>query len=276
MRNLYYLIERFHLIILLIILEGISLAFLRQKDLYHDTIVGNFSAQIAGNLYSKRNQVVKYFGLAEENKRLAKENALLFSKVRYSEKLAQDSTLPQQSPSQIFSYIPAKIIDNSLTESVNYLMLDKGYVDGVEKGLGVIAPDGVVGIVVRVSKNFSIVMSVISTKSRISVKHQKSGVLGNLTWDGNNPWVLKVDNVSKTNNIAIGDTFQTAGYSNFFPPEIPTAIVTSVKQDPSTSFLQIHVRLSENIDKINYVYIVESKDKAQIDSLKSTINLTSY
>src|SRR5690606_11430695 len=107
------------------------------------------------------------------------------------------------------------------------------------------------------------------------VKHHQTGAFGNLTWDGANPWVLSIDNVSKTNDVAVGDTFLTAGYSNFFPPNIPAAIVTEVEQDPSTSFLYIDVSLSIEIDKVDHVYIVQSKDKPQIDSLRSLIPITS-
>ncbi|MCO5231110.1 MAG: rod shape-determining protein MreC [Chitinophagales bacterium] len=271
MRNLFYLIERFHLLIALLILEGIALALLRKDNVYQDSIIGNASASVSGQINTARNNVVQYFDLKDENKRLANENIFLLSQLNYEKKIPIDSTLPSQSETALFDYIVAQVIDNDVTQSVNYLMINKGAKDGVERGLGVVTGSGVVGIVTHVSNNYSLVMSAISTKSRISVKHKGTDAFGNLTWDGTDPWRLSVDNVSKTNTVAKGDTFYTAGYSNFFPPEIPTAIVTDVEQDPSTSFLYIDVVLAYDMDKLNYVYIVKSKDKPQIDSLKSLI-----
>jgi rod shape-determining protein MreC len=110
-------------------------------------------------------------------------------------------------------------------------------------------------------------MSVLSVKSQISVKHKKSGIIGNLKWDGLDPFTLMVENVSRTTKVAVGDTFITTGFSNFFPPDIPVAVVKKVDQDPSTSFHFIDVKLTNRLDKIDYVYIVKNEDKPQIDSL---------
>lgn len=271
MRNLFYLLERFHLVIIFLILEGVAISSIRKMNTYQDSVVGNASAQVSGKIYSIRKNVVEYFGLREENERLAQENAYFLSLIQPLDSIVVDTLLPKSSESFNFQYIPAKVIDNSVTESVNYIMINKGKSSGIEKGQGVITGQGVVGIVTHTSNDYSLAMSVVSTKSRISVKHKNTGALGNLIWDGANPWVLTIDNVSKTNHISVGDTFNTAGYSNFFPPEIPAAIVTSVSQDPSTSFLYIDVKLSISIDKIDHVYVVKSKDKPQIDSLRNLV-----
>ena len=271
MRNLFYLIERFHLLILLLILEGFALMFVRKTNLYQDSVLGNASKAVSGKIYPVRTDISEYFGLKLENERLAEENAHYLSQISYPLIYPLDSTLPSQSDSIVFDYSVAKVIDNNITQSVNYIMINKGINDGIEKGQGLITGLGVVGIITNTSPDYALAMSVVSTKSRISVKHKNSGAFGNLTWDGTNPWRLSIDNVSKTNTVAVGDTFVTAGYSNFFPPNIPAAIVSEVKQDPSTSFLYIDVKLSIDIAKLDYVYIVKSKDKPQIDSLRNSL-----
>lgn len=271
MRNLFYLIERFHLLILLLILEGFALMFVRKTNLYQDSILGNASNAVSGKIFTVRSDISEFFGLKQENLRLAEENSYYLSQIKYPITYPKDTTLPSQSDSTEFSYVVAKVIDNSVTQSVNYIMINKGVNESIERGQGVITGLGVVGIVTNTSRDYALAMSVVSTKSRISVKHKKSGAFGNLTWDGTNPWRLSIDNVSKTNSVAVGDTFVTAGFSNFFPPNIPAAIVSEVKQDPSTSFLYIDVKLSIEIDKLDYVYIVKSKDKPQIDSLRNSL-----
>lgn len=267
MRNLFYLLDRFHLILLLFLLEGIAILSLSKHYDYQDARITNISAAISGKVFEIRSGIADYFRMKSENRRLSDENAALLAKMEFILPYSADSLLPIESDVMTFSYVPAKIIDNSITESINYLMLNKGLGDKVNKGEGVITSDGVVGIITHVSENYSLAMSVISTKSRISVKHKTLGAFGNLTWDGVDPFVMSVDNVSKTNPVAVGDTFVTAGYSNFFPPDIPVGIVTDIQQDPATSFLYIDVKLSNRLDKLDYVYIVQSKDKPEIDSL---------
>jgi cell shape-determining protein MreC len=55
---------------------------------------------------------------------------------------------------------PERVIQNSTDLANNYLMIDKGTRDGVSKNMGVICPQGIVGIIVNASENFCIAMSV--------------------------------------------------------------------------------------------------------------------
>jgi len=271
MRNLFYLIERFHLVIVFLILEGIAFSFIRKTNTFQDSVLGNNSMVVSGKLYTARNDVSGYFNLKRENERLALENAYLLSEMTQIQTIMTDSTLPLESEKTSYQYKSGNIIDNSITESVNYIIVDKGSEDNVKRNQGVIVDNGVVGVVVQTSRNYSKVMSAISTKSRISVRHDKSGALGNLTWNGNDPSVLNIENVNKANRIEVQDTFSTAGYSSLFPPNVSAAVVTNVHKDPSSSFLYIEAKLSYEIDKITHVYIVDGKDKDQIDSLKNTL-----
>lgn len=266
MRNILYLLERFHLVLLLILLEAVAIMSLGKHYEYQDARITNYSSAISGKVYQIRSGVLDYFRMKRENKRLAEENAALMAQLQIVLQYPTDS-LPVESETSTFSYVSAKIVDNGITESINYLMLNKGKAEGVNKGQGVITADGVVGIITHVSDNYALAMSVISTKSRIGVRHKELGALGNLTWGGFDPFVLKIENVSKTNPVAVGDTFVTAGFSNFFPPDIPVAVVKQIAQDPATSFWYIDVELTNRIDKVEYVYVVQSEDKPQIDSL---------
>jgi hypothetical protein len=64
----------------------------------------------------------------------------------------------------------------------------------------------VVGIVTNVSENFSLIMSVVSVKSLIGVRHKKTNALGNLRWNGEDPYTLQIDGLSKTLPIKKNDT----------------------------------------------------------------------
>lgn len=267
MQGLFYFIERFHLIIIFFILEGIALSQIKKANLYHDSKMGNVSLAISSKINEKRSGIVHFFDLVEENKRLTEENALILAQLNQEEMLEVDTLLPEQSVKALFSYVPSQIIDNSVTQSVNYILINKGRADGVQRNQGVITAQGVVGIVTKTTENYAQVMSVLSTKSRISVKHAESETFGNMTWDGRNPWQIQIENVNKANLVEVGDTFTTTGYSSFFPPNIPTAIVEEVDKDPSSSFLNIKARLSLDIDRLSHVYVVHSEESGQIDSL---------
>ena len=69
-----------------------------------------------------------------------------------------------------FSIRKAKVIKNQFNTKENYLTLNIGAKDSVKTDMGVMNDKGIVGIVERTSKNFSTVLSVLNTKSRINAK----------------------------------------------------------------------------------------------------------
>jgi rod shape-determining protein MreC len=268
MGSLYYLITRFYVLILFVILEAYAFSRIFKSHKYQEVRFYNTTGSITGTVLGYVNEFNTFIHLGTTNRQLAEENTRLRQIIAYQDEYPFDSTLPGYSAVYRFHYIPAKIVNNSISRSINYITLDKGSKDGIEKGLGVISSNGVVGIITNVSENFSLVMSVISTKSLISVRHKNTNVLGNLRWNGEDAFTLQVDGFSKTLPIRKNDTILTAGFSSIFPPDILVATIRDLKPDESTSFYNVNVRLTNRINQLSYVYIVKNEKKKQLDTLQ--------
>ncbi len=268
MRGIYYLITRFYVLILFVLLEFFALSLIYKSHKYQEVSFLNTSGNFSGTFLGYFNNINTFIHLGQNNKSLMEENVLLKEQLRYQNNYPSDSALPKNSLSYKFSYTAAKIVNNTVNKSINYITLDKGSKDGIHKGLGVISSNGVVGIITNVSENFSLAMSVISVKSQISVRHKNSNALGSLYWNGNNPYLLQVDGFSKTLPIKKNDTLVTAGFSSIFPPDIVVAKVKKLKPDESTSFFHVDVVLTNQINSLSYVYIVKNEKKKEIDSLE--------
>lgn len=271
MRSIYYLFSRFYVLILFVLLEVFALTLIYNSNKYQEVKFLNTSNSFAGNILGYANSFYSFINLGKNNKILLEENVKLKEQIKYQNTYVADSALPKSSQQYAFTYIPSKIVNNSINKSINYITLDKGSKDGVEKGFGVISSNGVVGVITNVSENFSLVMSVISTKSLIGVRHKNTNALGNLGWNGGDPNTLQVDNLSKTLPIKINDTIVTAGFSSLFPPDIVVAKVKRLKPDASTSFYEMDVQLTNSINSLSYVYIVKNNKKKEIDNLESHI-----
>jgi rod shape-determining protein MreC len=260
---------------LFILLEALSLRMISKTQSYQQVKTYNAANNISGRWYTFTSNVYEYFHLKYENEKLNAENAKLRGQLKTSYTYDHDSLLPHSNDSVSYEYTPARIIDNMFNKSTNYFTLNKGKNDGIEKEMGVLTGSGIFGIITNVSDNYSLAMSVVSTKSMISVKHTRSGAFGNLVWDGIDPFSLQIENISKTVSVKKNDTFVTTGFSSFFPPDIPVAVVKKSKQIPTSGFLDIHVLLTNNMDRITNVYIVKHERKQELDTLRNTIqNLT--
>ncbi len=271
MRNIVLLFSRYYVLMLFIFLEALSLRMISNTRSYQQVKTFNAANAISGKWYSFTGNIYEYFHLKYENEKLIAENAKLRGQLKTAYTYAQDSLLPHSSDSVSYQYTPAKIIDNMFNKSTNYFTINKGKNNGIEKGMGVLTGAGIFGIITNVSDDYSLAMSVISTKSMISVKHIRTGAFGNLVWDGIDPFTLQIENISKTVTINKNDTFVTTGFSSFFPPDIPVAVVKKAKQITTSGFLDIQVALTNNMDKITQVYVVKHEKKQALDTIRQTL-----
>ena len=59
----------------------------------------------------------------------------------------------------------AEIIQNSINRNNNYFTINRGRNHGVEPQMGVIAPQGIAGIVINTTANYALVQSVLSVNN---------------------------------------------------------------------------------------------------------------
>ena len=272
MRSIYYLLSRFYVLILFVVLEFFALSLIFKSHKYQEVKFLNTTNGMAGTVVGYANGFNTFIHLGTNNKALVEENALLKKQIQFQNQYPSDSNLPRNSDLYTFDYVVAKIENNSINKNINYITLNKGSKDGLQKGFGVISSNGVVGIITNVSENFALVMSVISVKSLVGVRHKNSNALGNLRWNGSDPNTLQIDGFSKTIPVKKNDTIVTAGFSSIFPPNVLVATVKDVKPDEGSSFYDINVHLTNNISSLSYVYVVKNNKKNELDSLQRLIN----
>jgi rod shape-determining protein MreC len=271
MRNVIFLITRFHTLIVFIILEIVALYIVFSSNHYQEVKYINTTNSISAKALSISGNFLDFIYAPKNNKILVEENAKLRSQLEYRNIYVEDTLLPTQSETYTYQYISAKIINNSINNRNNYITINKGEKDGVVKGYGIVSSDGIVGIIVNTTEHFSLVMSVISVKSNIGVRHKNTNAIGSLYWDGNNPFVLRVENFSKTLPIKPNDTIVTAGFSSIFPPNLPVAVVKELEPNPISSFYICAVQLTNSISSLTNVYVVVNKNISELDSLNQGI-----
>ena len=183
--------------------------------------------------------------------------------------LSQKNSNHSIASSYPYDYLPAVVINNSVANRNNYLTLDKGSVHGVKKGMGVITPQGVIGIVKATSNHFSSVLSVLHSKSKVSVVLQKNHYFGSLEWKGNSYRKAIVKDIPSHVDLTIGDTMLTSGYSTIFPTQIPVGIISAINTKPNKNFHELELTFLEDFKKLKYVYITQSTLDTEQNILES-------
>jgi rod shape-determining protein MreC len=168
-----------------------------------------------------------------------------------------------------YGFLPARAINNTVHLNYNYITLDKGSSNGVEMDMGVISPDGVAGQVVGVSKNFSLVMSVLNKKFRTSARLLGNNNMGVLGWEGDKAGVAKLEFIPQTSTMHIGDTVETTGFSTVFPPNYMVGTVADFDKKAGDGFYTITVKLATDFRGLDNLFLVRHAYKNEIDELES-------
>ena len=175
--------------------------------------------------------------------------------------------------SQKFVYTSAKVINNSTNKRENYTTINKGAINGIEAGMGVISPKGVIGTVKNVSENFSSVMSVLHEKNSISVKIKNSDYIGALTWNSEDYRTGQLDDIPNHVKLHIGDTLITSGYSLIYPEGVVVGWIKDFNLPEGNNFYNIDVTYSADYKKITHVFIIKSwlkEEQQQLEALNKT------
>ena len=186
MYNLLRFIQKHHFVILFLVLEVLCVVMLTMSQSYHRQKRINTTNDIVGRIYKTGTRVGDYFRLGKINSELAEENAML----RRQLAVVTDTTQGYQkyvNADTVYNFIPARVVNSTVNRPNNYIMIDKGRVDGIESNMGVVSPDGIVGIVTDVSSHYASVMSLLHSYSITSVRLKNNDdQLVTLRWENTN------------------------------------------------------------------------------------------
>jgi rod shape-determining protein MreC len=166
--------------------------------------------------------------------------------------------------------VPARVINNSLREVDNYLTLNVGTADGVQRYLGVVSAGGVVGQVQAVSAHYARVASVLHSKMQIAAQLKRDGTtVGSVEWpEGTDFAHATLEYIPRQTRLVRGDSVVTSGYNSVFPGGIFIGTVESARTEPNKSFLSVKLRLGVDFSRLTYVYVVPAPPRPERDSLE--------
>ncbi len=268
MQNLFAFFYRYAFVFLFLIFEFISIRLIINRNENQREIYLNSSTIISGKVYSRIDRIKKYFGLQKINHQLALENAALRTQftLQRAPTIYKVDSIHDTIYQQRYQLVPAEIVNNSIEFRNNMITINKGSNDGIQNSSAVIERLGVVGFVTRVGQQYSTVMSILNSKSRVSIMVQRNQSIGNLVWNGNSPITMQVEAIPKHSDVRIGDTIVSSGYSNF-PSGHLIGVVTKANVEAGENFYVIDVRLFNDLSRSGPVYIVNDLHKHKIDSL---------
>lgn len=159
--------------------------------------------------------------LKADNDQLRMENVYYRNQLATAEHARALTLFQKQIPSKT---VAARVIGNTTVGTAKAVFVDRGSTSGIEKGMAVVVPEGVVGKVIAVYPLVSQVLLVTDPTFKVGVESQKGHVHGVLDCSSGK---CMVDQVANEDKVAAGEWFFTSGEDRIFPKGFPVGTVAS-------------------------------------------------
>jgi rod shape-determining protein MreC len=162
--------------------------------------------------------------LQSEVDRLRLENNYLKNELNMADRAKALAVFQSHTPSRTLA---ATVIGTGAGTNSKMVFVDRGTVSGVERGMAVVTPDGIVGKVIAAYPTASAVLLITDPDFAAGVISQKGGVRGTLKGQGTP--ICKVDYVPFEEKIEPGEWLYTSGDDRIFPRGFPVGVVKVVR-----------------------------------------------
>lgn len=244
---------------------------------YPQSVYYATSSKVIGDIHSAEDQILGQLLLRSTNQKLQKENTKLRDctfasqyQIKRGVYSIHDTTYKQQ-----YKYIPAEVVQSSVTRRNNYFTINVGLLQGVQKGDGVLTPNGILGVVFKSSDHFSIVKTVLTKDINTDVMIGKNGLKGILKWDGINSKHGIITGVQIDLKVKKWSTVYTLGESGFFPKGIKIGKVMDISRIEGQALWEVKIKFSEDYRSLQNVYVVKNlliEEKSNLEQLTPADN----
>ena len=276
MRNLLNFLLKYNYWLLFILLEVICFVLLFRFNNYQQSVFFTSANVVAGKVYEVSGGISSYFHLKSVNEDLLDRNMALEQQITNLENRLKDYRIDSITMNSIryleqadYKIFKAHVIRSSLNQPDNYITLDKGSSAGIRPEMGVIDGNGVVGIVYKTSPSYSLVISVLNSKSSISCKIIGSEYFGYLKWEYGDSRYAYLKDLPRHAEFNLGDTVVTSGYSTVFPAGVMVGTVDDMSDSNDGLSYLLKIKLATDFGKLGNVRVISRNGQGEQRELEN-------
>jgi rod shape-determining protein MreC len=203
-----------------------------------------------GHYFALQNTSRENEQLRHENDRLKLENIQLQSRVAEAARL--EALLNFRQTHQQVPMLGARVIGSSADTASRTIYIDRGERDGVQKNMGVITPDGIVGKVIEAFASTSQVLLLTDKDSGVGAMIAESRIQSPVGGTGEPRLDMKY--VANDDKVDLGQLVVTSGMDRIFPRDLPVGTITDVRS--GNPFKIIRVQPAANLERLEEVIVL--------------------
>jgi rod shape-determining protein MreC len=203
--------------------------------------------------------------LEKKNAALAVENQSLREYEAQAKRL-QNILQFQQDTLDIYQLKPAAVVARSANNWYKTLVINVGESDGVQRGMPVIHPDGLVGRVSSVSSNSAQVSLITDREMAVGVVLQRSRETNGIVEGTGSSNLLRMNNIPYYSSITGDDRVITSGLSSHYPKGIDIGIIIQVNREPNGLLLSADVQPAVDFDRLEEVLVITDYHPPEVEN----------
>lgn len=206
----------------------------------------------------------EYDRILEENEALRQENEELKKLQSDLEVLKEENAwlkdfLDVKNHNTTFEFEDATVVGKNSSSAHSTLTLNKGSLHGIEKGMVVIAGEGLVGRVTEVGLNTSEVLCITDISSSVGALVERSAMIGIIEgYYENECRFLYTTGFADASDITVGDVIISSGSGSIYPYGLKIGTVTDVKLDDASRSVIAIVESAVDVKNVSRVMIIKS------------------
>lgn len=268
-QKIIYQFKEYFILLLLVL---ISLLFISNSENPKAKRIQAFALANFAVVQNVTSSFVSIFVKDESIEELKKQNALIMLELEKSRKAEKENqelrSLLGLKDTSKYSLIAANVVSKLVNKFQGNFIIDKGLEHGLVKGMPVINSAGLVGILMDVEKNYSVVRTLYNTSLNVAVTIPRTNVNGVLNFNGRD---LIIKNIPTTYDVKVGDVIQTSEFSTAFPPAIPIGTIEKKELNMLGLLHSLYVKPFSDINTSSFLFVVKVVPSKQINNLEMNL-----
>lgn len=197
----------------------------------------------------------KYAALEQDNVKLKVQLNVIQNLVRENQKLKDLLSFRND---YNFEFMLGKIIGYDPSLTFQSVKINLGKKDGIQPGMGAVAPAGVVGVIIRVQNRTSDLLLITDPNSNLDAlitRNQTRGIL-----QGKLAHRMQFKYFDGNTTIRKGDMLVTSGLTGAFPANMPIGVIANIQKNPNNLSQMVEVEPAVNVVQLTEILVLKQTD----------------
>ena len=142
------------------------------------------------------------------------------------------------------------------------LVVDKGFKSGIKITDPVISASGIVGKIIQVAADHSIVLPFSNPRFQLPVMDARTSVQGILQSDISG--TVSMNLIKLGSDIAVGDTIVTSNLSRLYPKSYPVGTIKRIRESQDNLFISADINPFTLVENLEHIFILKRQEQIEL------------